>query len=741
MKKILSFLSIAVAAFALHSCEDVPAPYEYPTAADKETSNREILTAINGYFAFEEFSETLGEFYAANTLGDFTWEASSQYKCAVASSYEDIDGDGEEDNNKAESWLLSKPCDFSNVKGAYVEFEYILCYATESQIPTHYQLRVSKDFVKGGDIKAANWETISLPLVKASNFNTWYNSGKIAIPSTFMGESRVTIALFYKSTNKAATWEVRNLAIAEGEGNSSDDKEDDKEEGVEKLIYKEDFASGLGAFTIDNKNMPSDLSFIWQHTTYNNSGYAKASAFKVQAYAAEGWLVSPSIDLTKATSATLSFAHTGKFFGTPSKEALVMVKEEGGNWTEQTINNWFANTDYTFVDVSINLNAYAGKKIQVAFVYKSTAENAGTWEVKNFAINGVTTDDSGDTDKPVTPDTPVTGENLVVNGDFEDWTDGKPNHWKTASTAGNATLSQSNVARSGSYSVSVAGASANKRIGYEEMVLKAGTYKMQFYVRAATPEGGSVRPGYATFNADGSINSSGYKYGDYVNDLLNSEWREVTHEFTLDKEQKIALVIMNSKNPGKDVLIDDFSLTTANGGVVSGGDTGGTETPDTPEPPVTEGYFSESFASGLGAFTIENETLSGELEYVWKHGTYNEDAFAKASAFKGSACAAESWLVSPSIDLTSATAATLSFAHTGKYFSNMTEEVRVMAKAEGGEWAALTIDSWFTNNDYTFVDVSINLNAYAGKKIQIAFVYKSTASAAGTWEVKNVVIK
>jgi hypothetical protein len=29
----------------------------------------------------------------------------------------------------------------------------------------------------------------------------------------------------------------------------------------------------------------------------------------------------------------------------------------------------------------------------------------------------------------------------VLNGDFETWVDGLPNNWKTASTAGNATLS------------------------------------------------------------------------------------------------------------------------------------------------------------------------------------------------------------------------------------------------------------------------------------------------------------
>ena len=71
------------------------------------------------------------------------------------------------------------------------------------------------------------------------------------------------------------------------------------------------------------------------------------------------------------------------------------------------------------------------------------------------------------------------------------------------------------------------------------------------------------------FNADGTINSSGYKYMDgYINGLSNTEWTKVETTFTLDADQQICWVVMNSKNPGKDVLIDDFTVSTADGGLV-----------------------------------------------------------------------------------------------------------------------------------------------------------------------------
>ena len=153
-------------------------------------------------------------------------------------------------------------------------------------------------------------------------------------------------------------------------------------------------------------------------------------------------------------------------------------------------------------------------------------------------------------------DTP--GDASAANGDFENWTGGVPNNWKTSSSAGNATLSQSTDAHGGKYSVKVAGStSANKRIAYKETELKAGEYTMTFYVKAGSATGASVRPGYVEVT-DGSVGS--YVYGDYTNDITAGSWIKVTHTFTIDKDGTYCLVIMNSKKPGGDVLIDDFTL-------------------------------------------------------------------------------------------------------------------------------------------------------------------------------------
>lgn len=180
---------------------------------------------------------------------------------------------------------------------------------------------------------------------------------------------------------------------------------------------------------------------------------------------------------------------------------------------------------------------------------------------KLISVNGKTSAGGGEVkpDPDPKPD-PTPGEVATGdNGGFETWADGKPTNWKTASTAGNATLSQSEDAHSGKYSVKVGGsASANKRLGYKEITLKAGEYKVKFYAKAVTEKGASVRPGIVPVT-DGKVGD--YIYGEYVNELKNTEWKLVEQTLTISADGTYCFVIMNAKKPGGDVLIDDFTVT------------------------------------------------------------------------------------------------------------------------------------------------------------------------------------
>ena len=166
-----------------------------------------------------------------------------------------------------------------------------------------------------------------------------------------------------------------------------------------------------------------------------------------------------------------------------------------------------------------------------------------------------------------TPD-PTPGEVATGdNGGFENWTGSKPTNWNTNS-AGNASLTKSEDAHSGKYSVQVAGTSkANKRLGYKEMSLKAGKYTIKFYAKAATATGAAVCPGHVAVN-DGTVDSQHYNYNKQYVKVSNTEWTLVEQEMTIEKDGTYSIVIMNAKNPGAAVLIDDFTFSLGSTAII-----------------------------------------------------------------------------------------------------------------------------------------------------------------------------
>ncbi len=175
-------------------------------------------------------------------------------------------------------------------------------------------------------------------------------------------------------------------------------KEDTPAYETVTLPYEETFSSSIGKFVIEDKSLGEGLTYVWKHD--NSYNYMKASAFvSGTAYAAESWLVSPLVDLTENTgAANLTFEHATNFFtdiNTAKTEATVWVREENGNW-EQLEVNYPESLSWTFVESGvIDLKSYNGKKIQIGFKYTSTAEKAGTWEVKNINIFANIKEDAG----------------------------------------------------------------------------------------------------------------------------------------------------------------------------------------------------------------------------------------------------------------------------------------------------------------------------------------------------------
>lgn len=177
---------------------------------------------------------------------------------------------------------------------------------------------------------------------------------------------------------------------------------------------------------------------------------------------------------------------------------------------------------------------------------------------------------------------------------------------------------------------------------------------------------------------------------------------------------------------------------------------GGTVTPSPepnpdpqPQPDEKATIFSELFNVGQGDFTIDNKAMNDPLTYVWSFD--EKRSLIKASAFVGGQkLAAESWLVSPVIDLTQAKETELSFNETGNFFGgldNFKAACTLKVKEEGGEWTDLAYNVAADGQSWTSGIATANLAAYDGKKIQLAFAYTSNTEFAGTWQIKELYVK
>lgn len=160
--------------------------------------------------------------------------------------------------------------------------------------------------------------------------------------------------------------------------------------------------------------------------------------------------------------------------------------------------------------------------------------------------------------------------------------------------------------------------------------------------------------------------------------------------------------------------------------------------------------FSEPFSAGQGEFTINNELLPTGLSYVWKYSSQYgmvASAFANNTSYR-----AKSWLISPAIDLSEYSSAVLTFDHAANKLNSGTPSqyyfVRIStnydpASPGTGDWYYLDVPTYPAGNNWNFVSSGeIDLTPYLGNSdVHIAFIYTSDDGNAGTWEIKNVLIK
>ena len=157
-------------------------------------------------------------------------------------------------------------------------------------------------------------------------------------------------------------------------------------------------------------------------------------------------------------------------------------------------------------------------------------------------------------------------------------------------------------------------------------------------------------------------------------------------------------------------------------------------------------YMNETFIGSTGGFEIQDVNTGG-LSYVWaldaRYGW-------KASAYVGGTNhATESWIVSPMINLTRATAPKMRFDEAHRFLNRQPLDdffyIYVSADYTGDvtttNWTRVKTTGWSEGADWTFYTVDpIDMSQFVGERIHVAFCYKSTDEVAPTWEIQNLLI-
>ena len=146
--------------------------------------------------------------------------------------------------------------------------------------------------------------------------------------------------------------------------------------------------------------------------------------------------------------------------------------------------------------------------------------------------------------------------------------------------------------------------------------------------------------------------------------------------------------------------------------------------------------FEEPFIGhGQGEFEIK-DIVGSPWAYDPKYGM-------KATAYINNANTdAESYLISPELDLTGETVALLTFEDAVNYMNGNAVEDYLSVEVttdNGANWEKVTVPTWPAGSGWDFVrSGDVDLSKFVGKKIKFAFHYKSNTAASPTWEIKNV---
>ena len=639
----------------------------------------------------QSFATDFGTYITKDMYGAQSWEI--DYSTAKMTGY--VDGT----YYSNEDWLISSPVAITGVNDAMMTMAYIGRYF--SNINEEISIWASADYTWNSDPTTATWTRLSTSLSEGTNWNDFITV-QISL-SQFIGQT-ITIAVKYTSTDsKAGTMEIQSITIEEGSGPTPPPGPGPSGE-VQSLPYAQSFATSFGTYI--TKDLLGAQSWEIDYSTAKMTGYVNSTN-----YANEDWLISSPVAITGVSDAKMTMVYIARYFNTISNDVTIWASTNytwGSDpttalWTQIPCTLTQGNNWNDFMTTDISLTQCLGQTVTLAVRYVSDDVKAGTMEIQSITIQ----EGSGVT--PPTPPTPGTGEG---SGTADD-----------------------------PYNVAA---------GIGQQSAEPIAWVHGYIV-------GAVKSGLSSVTSNADINwNAPFDLNTNVVIADDAACREISQCIIVNLPSGKPLrtqvnLVDNPGNLGKHLAVLGKLRTYF--GQSGLRDSGGTEadfvleggdTPPTPPTPGT-GIFSESFANGQGEFTIQDVVMPSGLTYVWQHTSSYK--CMKASAFvSGQNYVAESWLVSPTINLGSVTSAKLTFEQAVNYsapqgFLTVMISTNYSGNVTTATWNELSLDQWPIGSSWDFNPSMADLTNYVGQTVTIAFKYTSSASASPTWEVKNFVVE
>ena len=256
-------------------------------------------TPSDAYF-YESFAAGQGAFTTKDvTLSDgltYVWKHDASYACMKASAYSGS-------AKASESWLISPEFSLTGATSPVLSFDHAINYAkgTAAEALTLW--------VK--ESTATEWTQVTIPSYPASDSWTFYPAGSADL-SAYVDKT-IQIAFKYTSTTSiAATWEVKNVKVAEGNGSTTEPEQPGQGGGETPETPATGYNFNSDTALVCNTNNSTNCVYTCT-VKANGSSAVNGNGFKLGKSSAAGVFTSGALGVTgEATLEFYACAWTGK---------------------------------------------------------------------------------------------------------------------------------------------------------------------------------------------------------------------------------------------------------------------------------------------------------------------------------------------------------------------------------------------------------------------------------------------